>query len=123
MFTSRYLCLNQYHQLFPSIPSRNGVSLVCVIHAILIFSYCKLMDNPHPCISKVHLIITNLFFINTPPSPIFLGLVFLFKWLESEFKGMFHDMLTLLKEHVPLSITFIDDSNVSYVHMLSSYLL
>lgn len=45
MFISRYFCLNQYHQLFPSIPSQNGVSLVYLSFVTFIFSCCGLMDN------------------------------------------------------------------------------
>jgi hypothetical protein len=64
------------------------------------------------------IIATSSSFVNTPPNhPIFLDLVFLFRWLENELKGMFHYLLALLKKHVPLSITSIIAFNVSYIHM------
>jgi len=42
--------------------------------------------------------------------------MFLFKWLEIELKGMFHNMLAFLKAYVPPWESIIS-SNVSYVHM------
>jgi hypothetical protein len=50
-----------------------------------------------------------------PHGPIFVDFFFSFRWLKSEFKGMFHDLLALLKEHVYFSITSITTSNVSLV--------
>jgi hypothetical protein len=60
---------------------------------------------------------TSSSFVNTPPNPIFLDLVFIFRWLEKELKGMFHYLLALLKKHVPFSIASIIASNVSSIHM------
>ncbi len=42
---------------------------------------------------------------------------YLYLWSKTEFKGMFHELLAFLKEHVPLSITSIDDFNASFIHM------
>ncbi len=118
MLIFRCLRLNQYHQLLPGIPFRNGVSLVYFSFATFIFSCCRLMDNPHSCMSKVHLITTTSFFlVSTPLGPIFLDLVFPFRWSVVELIGMFHDLLALLKECVSLSTTSIIASNISFVHM------
>ncbi len=76
------------------------------------------MDSPHSCMSKVHLITTtSSSFVSTPFGPIFLDLVFPFRWLVVEFIGMFHDLLALLRECVALSTTSIVASNASFVHM------
>jgi hypothetical protein len=56
-------------------------------------------------------------FVSTPLGPIFLDLVFPFRWLAREFIGMFHDLLGLLQEYVSLSITSIVAFNVSFVQM------
>ncbi len=118
MFIFRYFCLNQYHQLFPSIPSQNGVSLVYVSFVTFIFSCCGLMDNPHSCMSKVHLIITtSSSFVSTPFGPIFLDMVFPFRWSIMELIGMFHDLMAFLRECVLLSTTSIVASNASSIHM------
>ncbi len=111
--------LNQYHhQLLLGIPSRNDVSFVCVSFATFVFNCCRLMDNPHSCMFKVHLINTTSFsFVSTSLSPIFLDLVFLFKWSKNELQKMFHDTLAFLKEHLPLSTSSITTSNCSFIHM------
>ncbi len=71
------------------------------------------MDNLH-----VHVItVTSSFSISTPPSPIFLDLVFPFRWSTREFIGMFHDLLAFLMECVLLSITSIASSSISLVHI------
>ncbi len=76
------------------------------------------MDSPHSYIANVHVIsITSFSCISTPPNPIFLDLVFPFKWSKKELIGMFHDLLDLLKECVPLSTIAMVASNVSFVHM------
>lgn len=112
MFNPRCMCLNQYHQLLLGIQSWNNVGLFCVSSTTFIFNWCKLMDNLHSCIAKVHLITsTSSFIVSTPPNPIFPNLVFPCRWLENEFKGMFHVLLALLNECVPFSIT-------SFVHIL-----
>jgi hypothetical protein len=117
MLTCECLCFNQYHQLFPSIPSLNGVSFVCVNFATLIFSCCRLIDSLHSYIFKFHLTIATSFSsINTPIGPIFLDRVYPFKWSISELKIMFHDILAFLKKHV-LLLTSIIISNASFVHM------
>jgi hypothetical protein len=36
---------------------------------------------------------------------------------KNEFEGMFHDLVVLLKEHVPLSTSSIVASNVSFILM------
>lgn len=112
------LCLNQYHQLLPGIPFQNGVTLVCVRFATFIFSCYKLMDNPHSSIANVHtIIVASSSSIRTLPGPIFLYLVFPFKWSEMELIGMFHALLAFRRENVPLSITSIINSKDSFVHM------
>jgi hypothetical protein len=52
-----------------------------------------------------------------PPGPISLNLIFSYKWLESELYKIFHDVLGLIKKHVPLSTTSIVVFNTSIVHM------
>ncbi len=74
------------------------------------------MDSPHSCIVNVHVII--IAFVSTPLGPIFMDLVFPFRWLAREFIEMFHNLLAFLRECVPLSITSITTSNVSFAHML-----
>jgi hypothetical protein len=75
------------------------------------------MDNPLSCIFLAHLtIVTSFYFVNVFIGPIFLDLVFSFMRSKNEFKGMFHELLAFLKEHVPLSITSIDDF-ASFIHM------
>ncbi len=112
------LCLNQYHHLLLSIPSHNGVSLVYVNSTTFIFNCCRFKDSPHFCMSKVHLIIvTSSSSISTPLGPIFLNMVFPFRWSTMELIGMFHDLLTFLRECVPLSTISIATSNVPSVHM------
>ncbi len=77
------LCLNQYHQLLPGIPFQNGVAFVCVSYVTFIFSYCKLMNNPHSPITNVHVItVASFSLVRTPLGLIFLDLVFPFKWSE-----------------------------------------
>ncbi len=118
MFSSRCICLNESHQLLLSIPFRNGVSFICVSFATFIFSCCRLMDNPHSCMSKVHFITTTYFFsISTPFGPIFLNLLYPFRRSLMELISMSHDLFTFLKECVPLSTTSIATSNISSVHM------
>jgi len=113
------MCLNQYHQLLLSIPSWNNVGLFYVNFTTFSFNWCRLMDNMYFCIAKVHLITwTSSSIVSTPPNPIFLNLVFPWRWLENEFKGMFHVFLALLNECVPLSTTSIVISNASFVHIL-----
>ncbi len=86
---------------------QNGVTFICVNYTTFIFNYCKLiMDSPHFYIANVHLmILTPSFYVSTPLGLIFLDLVFPFKWLEIEFKIMFHILLALFKECVIFSIT------------------
>jgi hypothetical protein len=67
---------------------------------------------------KVHFIITSSSSsVSTPHGPIFLDLVFPFRWSTMEIIGMFHDLVALFRESVPLSTTSIVASNVSFVHM------
>ncbi len=102
----------------PGIPSQNGIALVCVSFATFIFSCCRLMYNPHSCIVNVHVVtIAHSSYVNTPFGPIFLDPVFPFRWWTRELIRMFHDLLALLRECVPLSITSIVFSNVSFGHM------
>jgi len=69
------------------------------------------------CITKVQAIFVAFSsFVNAPHAPIFLDLIFLFKWLKIELKGMFHNMLAFFKGYVPPWESIIS-SNVSYVHM------
>jgi hypothetical protein len=80
--------------------------LVYVISTTFIFNCYRFMDNPHFYMFKVHLIITTSFcFVSTLLGPIFLDLVFPFRWLTMELIGMFHDMLAFLRECVLLSTT------------------
>jgi predicted secreted protein len=46
-----------------------------------------------------------------------LDLVWPFKWPQKEFKGIFHDLLALHKEQIPLSTTSTTSFNVSFVHV------
>jgi hypothetical protein len=118
MFIYSCLHLNQYHQFLLNIPSQNGVTHVYVSSTTFIFNYYNLMDNLHSYITKVHATIaTYYFYVSTPLGSIFMDLVLLFKWLESEFNGMFHHLLAFLKEYVPFSTTSIVVSTISYVHM------
>jgi len=72
----------------------------------------------HSCMSKVHLInIAFCSFISTHFGPIFLDVVFPFKWSTRELIGIFHDLQGLLWECVPLSITSIVTFDTSLVHM------
>jgi len=76
------------------------------------------MDGPHSWIDNVH-VITIAFssFVSTTLGPIFLDLVFPFRWLVKELIGMFHDLLAFFMECVPFSITSIIVFNTSSVHM------
>ncbi len=77
------------------------------------------MDSAHSCIINVHVIIAeSSSFVSTLLGPIFLDLVFPFRWLERELIGMFHDLLALFKECVPLSTTSMAVCNASSIHML-----
>ncbi len=111
---SRCMCLNKYHQLLFSIRSWNVVCFVYVSSTIFFFNCCRLMDNPHSCIARVHLItLAPSFAMSTPLGPIFLDLVFPFKWLENELKIMFHVLLALLNECIHSSTTCIVVPNAS----------
>ncbi len=59
----------------------------------------------------------HLFFYKHTFWPIFLNMVFPFRWLVMEFIGMSHDLLTFLRECVPLSTTSIVIYSISFVHM------
>ncbi len=94
------------------------VALVYVSSITFIFNYFRLMDSPHSYIVNVHAItIASSSSISTPLIPIFLNLVFPFKWSKKELIGMFHDLLALLKECLPISTTSMVASNASFVHM------
>ncbi len=76
------------------------------------------MDSPHSYIANVHAINVESFSsVSTFFGPILLDLIFPFKWLELELIGMFHDLLTFLKEGVTLSTTSMVVSNASFIHM------
>lgn len=109
MLTFQSLHLNQYHKLFPSIPCKNIVILICINVATFIIHWCRFMDSLHSYIAKVKVIITatSSSYVNIPPSSIFLDLVFSFRWLKNELKNMFHDLFTFFKDLVPVSTTSI----------------
>ncbi len=76
------------------------------------------MDNPHSPVANVHsIIVASSSSVRTPLGPIFLYLVFSFKWSEMELIGMFHAPLTLHREYVLFSTTSIINSKVSSIHM------
>lgn len=109
-------CLNQNHKLFISMSFINGVGLICVSSTTFITNVKWLMIY----------ISTYLRFIQLLFHPPFLSIHLLawvfytllpFKWSKREDKGMFHEMITFLNEHVPLSITFIASSNVLLNHL------
>ncbi len=75
------------------------------------------MDNPHSPIVNVHVVtIASSYSVRTHLGPIFLDLVFPFRWLM-ELIRMFHALLALHRENVPFSITSIANSKASFVHM------
>jgi hypothetical protein len=118
MFIYSCLHLNQYHQFLLNIPSQNGVTHVYVSFTTFIFNCYNLMNNLHTYITKVYATIaTYYFYVSIPLGSIFMDLVLLFKWLQSEFNEMFPDLLDFLKEYVPFSTTSIVVSTISYVHM------
>jgi hypothetical protein len=117
MFNCGRWHLNQKHQLFLGIPSRNGVGLIYVNFTTFVISWCNNMDKPHSCIINVQVMIATSFsFVGTPFQPICLDLVWPLKWPQKEFKGIFHDLLALHKEQVLLSTTSTTSFSVWFVH-------
>jgi hypothetical protein len=56
--------------------------------------HCNVLSpSLHSCIAKVQPItIVSFSYVNIPFGPIFLDIIFLFKWLKNEFEiNMFHD--------------------------------
>ncbi len=118
MLIFKCLHLNQNHHLLLGIPSWNNVNLVYVSSTTFILNCWRLMDSPHSCIANVHVITAKpSSFVSTPLGPIFLDLIFPHRWSKRELIGMFHDLLALLKECVPLSTTSMVVFNVSSIHM------
>ncbi len=117
MFISRCLRLNQFHQLFLGIPCLNGVGLVWVNSTIFIFNCCSVIKSSHSCIPRTHVtIVTTSSYVNTHVGPIFLLLVFPFKWSKRELSGMFQNLLNFFNEFVPLSIASMASSNDRSIH-------
>jgi hypothetical protein len=76
------------------------------------------MESPHSYILKSHAIIaSSSSFVNTPGGPIFLLLVFPYRWLENEVMNMPQNLLAHHKEIILLSTTFRATSNDSFEHL------
>ncbi len=63
------------------------------------------MESPHSCIFKTHVTITFSFSVSTLGGPIFLFLVFPYRWSKSEIMSMPQNLLGPHKEIMFLSTT------------------
>jgi len=76
------------------------------------------MENPHSYILKTYAtIVSSSSSINTLGGPIFLLVVFPYKWSNNEVMGMPHNLLTPHKEVMLLSIASTVASNDSLNHL------
>jgi len=118
MLNSRCLFLNQYHQEFPNTLLRKSIGLVWVNFATFIFNCCTLIGSPTSYIDKTQATTAwSSSIVSTHVGLGFVDLVFPYKWLNNEVRGMFQCLLAFLNEVVPFSIAFMASSNVSLVHL------
>ncbi len=119
MFNSGCLHLNQYQHESLGYPFRNGVGRVWATFVTFHLNCCSVMEGPHSYIFKTHVIIVSSYsFINTHGGPIFLHLVFPYRWSENEVTNMSQNLLALRKEVIPFSTAFRTTSNDSLEHLL-----
>jgi hypothetical protein len=110
--------LNQYHHKSLGNPFQNGVGRVLVTFATFHLSCYNVMENPHSYILKTHATIaSSSSSINTLGGPIFMLLIFPYRWSKSEVTGMPHNLLALHKEVMLLSIASMAASNDSLNHL------
>jgi len=75
------------------------------------------MESPHSCILQTHVTIaSSSFFVSTLGGPIFLLLVFSYRWSKSEVTNMPQNLLTPHKEIMHFSTTSTVASNDSLDH-------
>jgi len=118
MFNSRYLRLNQYHHESLGYPFQNGVGQVWITSATFHLNCCSVMESPHSYILKTNAIITSSSsFVSTHGGPIFLLLVFPYRWLESEVTNKPQNLLAPRKEIMPFSTASMATSNDSLEHL------
>ncbi len=110
-------CLNQYHQLSFKTPFQNGVGIASLIFATFHFC-CMLIDRLSFCIAKIQVIIVTSSFIVNILTPTFIVCVLPFRWLDREFRGMFHNLFAFFNVVLPPSIASIASSSASSIHFL-----
>jgi len=77
------------------------------------------MESPHSYIFKTHVIIaSSYYFVNTHGGPIFLHLLFPYRWSENEVTNMPQNLLALRKEVILFSTTSRATFNDSLEHLL-----
>jgi len=108
--------LNQYHQLSLKTPFQNGVGAISVIFATFHFC-CMLIDRFAFYIAKIQVIIAASFIVHIP-IPTFIVRVLPFRWLDREFRGMFHNLFAFFNVVLPPSIASIASSSASSIHFL-----
>jgi hypothetical protein len=76
------------------------------------------MESPHSCIFKTYVtIVSSYFSISTLGGPIFLLLVYPYRWLKSEVMGLPQNLLAPRKEVMRVSTTSMATSNDSLDHL------
>jgi len=113
------LHLNQYHHESLGYPFWNEVGRVWVTFATFHLNCYSVMESPHSYILKTHVIIaSSYYFVNTHGGPIFLLLVFPYRWLENEVTNMYQNLLAPHKKVIPFSTTSKATYNDSLEHLL-----
>ncbi len=94
MFNSRCMCLNHYHHKSPGNLFQNRVGWGWVTFATFHLSCYIVMENPHSYILKTHATIaSSSSFISIFGVPIFMLLIFPYRWSKSEVIGMPNNLL------------------------------
>ncbi len=116
MFNSKNLHLNQYHH--ESLAAHFEMGWVKFESLLPLSNCCNVMKSPHSYILKTHAtIISSFSWVNTPNGPIFLLLVFPYRWLKSEITSMPQNLLAPHKEVILFSTTSMVASNNSFDHL------
>jgi len=102
----------------PWYPRRKGVGLVWVNSTTFIFNCYRLINSPTSGIDKTQATTTwSSSTVSMLVGPGFLDLVFPYKWLDNEVRGMFECILAFLNKVVLFSIASMASSNVSLIHL------